>query len=95
MPAQILPNHLEIQVFTVSGQCVARYVTTQPPPGMPISVAVLADGTYAVVERASQRAYAIDKSGNRRRFSEDTGIPGAAGQGGRVPFIERRPSVFV
>ena len=71
-PAAILPNHLEIQVFTVSGQCVARYVTTQPPPGMPISVAVLADDKYAVVERASQRAYAIDPSGERRQFSEHT-----------------------
>jgi len=50
---------------------VARYVTTQPPLGMPISVAALADGKYAVVERASRRAYAIDPSGERRQFSKD------------------------
>lgn len=46
------PVFIEFQVFTPSGQCVARYIPPKLPLTMPFAVAVHADGSYAVAQRS-------------------------------------------
>lgn len=53
----------EIQCFSPDGTCVARYVSPKREIDMPSSIAVQADGSFAVIENAKHNTLYMDTTG--------------------------------